>query len=129
MTDSERMQIVELQAAGLGYRRIANILGLPMNSVKTFCRRNPEGKREKKKCLHCGKTLEQTPKKKEKRYCSDQCRMAWWAAHRGELKKKVFHQLVCQYCGKSFERYGKPHQKYCSRGCYDLARSKEEKHE
>lgn len=41
MNDFERSQIMKLQQDGLGYKRIATATGLPVNTVKTFCRRNP----------------------------------------------------------------------------------------
>ena len=40
MTDIERAQVMKMQREGLGYKRIATVLSLPLNTVKTFCRRN-----------------------------------------------------------------------------------------
>lgn len=41
MNDFERSQIMKLQQDGLGYKRITAATGLPVNTVKTICRRNP----------------------------------------------------------------------------------------
>ena len=48
MTDEDRMRIVELRKEENGYKRIAQLLGLSENTIKSFCRRrhllkeNPE---------------------------------------------------------------------------------------
>ena len=43
MTTEEAKTVSSMVAQGLGYRRIAAITGLPLNSVKTYCRRHKEG--------------------------------------------------------------------------------------
>ena len=57
-----------------GYKRIAALTGYSLNTVKSVCRRNPNG--EEKLCLQCGAKLVRTPHYKEKKFCSDTCRMA-----------------------------------------------------
>ena len=37
MNSEEKKRIVYLQSQGLGYKRIASTLGLPVNGVKSFC--------------------------------------------------------------------------------------------
>ncbi len=39
MTDKQKTQIVKLRAAGYGYGKIAQELGISVNTVKSFCRR------------------------------------------------------------------------------------------
>ena len=39
MTQIQRERILELQDAGLGYKKIAAELGISVNTVKSFCRR------------------------------------------------------------------------------------------
>ena len=130
MTDLERAQIMKLQSEGLGYKKISSILGLPVNGVKSFCRRNPiVTKSEDKRCRYCGKSIIQPRGRKEKLYCSDSCRMAWWKEHRSEMKKKAYYELTCQQCGQVFMSYGNVHQKYCGLACYGLSRRKEAQHE
>ena len=49
MTKEQKGMIVVLQQRGFGYRKIAEETGLPMEAVKTYCRRHPiteaDGKR------------------------------------------------------------------------------------
>lgn len=40
MTDYQKTQIMKLRAEGLGYGRIAQQLGISLNTVKSYCRRN-----------------------------------------------------------------------------------------
>lgn len=119
MTDAERKQIDQLNAAGLGYRRIATMIGISDNTVKSYLRRKTTlAPSAGHRCRNCGQPVPQTPHKKEKRYCSDKCRMAWWKAHTTQMQRKAFYQITCQHCGKVFEVYGNPSRKYCSRNCY-----------
>lgn len=126
MNDIERSQVRKLQSEGLGYKRIAAITGLPVNTVKTFCRRNPgacfSSTDEQHICRYCGCPIIQVPHKKEKLFCSDKCRMAWWHEHPGDLNKKAFYQIKCQGCGTVFESYGNQRRKYCSWACYNRTR-------
>lgn len=40
MTDNQKAQIIKLRVAGNGYGKIARTLGISLNTVKSFCRRN-----------------------------------------------------------------------------------------
>lgn len=128
MTDQERSQIRTYQLDGLTPKQISELTGISQNTIKVHCHRYPVSKAEiadhKGMCRHCGRPLMQTPHKKAKRYCSDKCRMAWWKDNETKLNKKAFYRIVCQHCGTVFESYGKAERKYCSRGCYALARKK-----
>jgi len=125
MTDTERAQIMKMQREGLGYKRIATVTGLPLNSVKTFCRRNPVVLAEvvEPTCRFCGKRIEQTPHKRQKLYCSDQCRMAWWKDNRDKMNRQAFYHKRCQQCGKEFDSYGDAGRKFCSPACYQASRT------
>lgn len=112
-----------LRYMGYGYKKIASILGLPVNSVKSYCRRNPIDK-EHKHCVNCGIVIEMTPKKKEKKYCSDKCRLAWWNSHPNLVKRKTIYNYTCKHCGMHFQSYNKT-RKYCSRDCYNAVQRKE----
>lgn len=116
-------EIIALQKQGLGYRKIATVLGLSPNSVKYYCRRNPYIPDEAK-CPQCGKRLVNTPHKREKKFCSDKCRLAWWNSHPELINRKAIYHLTCAHCGKPFDAYGKANKKYCSRACYADARRK-----
>nr|DAT23143.1 MAG TPA: DNA gyrase subunit A [Caudoviricetes sp.] len=114
MTDYERKQITQLQQADYGYKRIASALGLPVNGVKTYCRRHPVVIHV---CLQCGTPVPQAPHRKQKKFCSDRCRTNWWNAHRDQVQRKTFHKCVCRNCGKEFQSYGCD-RRFCSRECY-----------
>ena len=123
MATDKSIEIMEYRRQGLGYKRIAAVTGYSVNTIKSVCRRNPEvpGKR----CIQCGAALVQPPHRKEKKFCSDKCRMTWWNAHPERLNRKAFYHFVCAHCGQPFDSYGNSHRKYCSRACYDAARRKE----
>ena len=57
MTKEQKGMIVVLQQRGFGYRKIAEETGLPMEAVKTYCRRHPitEADGEKGLCPLPGK--------------------------------------------------------------------------
>ena len=126
MTDEDRMRIVELRKEGKGYKRIAQLLGLSENTVKSFCRRrhllkeNPEDKKDV--CPCCGKVLVQLPGRKPKKFCSDKCRMKWWNSHLDQVNRKANYSFVCPVCKKQFSVYGNANRKYCSHACYIKAR-------
>ena len=69
-------------------------------------------------CRWCGKPVEQIPGRKEKIFCSEQCRVRWWNRNRHASQRKSCLQLVCPTCHKPFSSYGNPQRKYCSRPCY-----------
>ena len=116
-------QIRNLALQGFGYKRIADIVGLSPDTVKSHLRRHP-AKPESSVCMQCGKPLEQTKGRKEKKFCSDKCRMTFWNSHQDEVNKQAYYTLICLHCGKEFESYGNKNRKYCSRVCYAEARRK-----
>lgn len=124
MTENEKMQIVMLQKKGYGAKKIAGILGIPMNRVRSHIRRHPLQEEAHQGCMQCGKPLVQLPQRKERKFCSDKCRMAWWNAHQDQVRRKAYYNLICPRCGESFQSYGKKDRIYCSRKCYAEARQK-----
>ena len=122
MATDKSIEIMEYRRQGLGYKRIAAVTGYSLNMVKSVCRRSQAP--TEKRCIQCGAAVEQTPHRKEKKFCSDKCRMAWWNSHPERVTRKAFYHLVCACCGQSFESYGNQKRKYCSRRCYNVARRK-----
>ena len=122
MTNQEKESILSLQQSGMGYKKIAATLGLPVNGVKSFCRRHADSATKTGCCPQCGKPLKQLPHKKAKKFCSDKCRMAWWNSHPELVQRKAIYTLQCAHCGKTFEGYGNNQRIYCSRSCYAEAR-------
>jgi len=130
--DSKQKQRIEyLRTQGESYAFIAKELGISVNTIKSYCRRNNLGAAIKKEqllsnqnnaCDNCGKPLVHTSGAKKKRFCSDKCRMAWWANHPEAVNRKAIYHFICPTCKLEFQSYGNAHRKYCSRGCFGLAR-------
>lgn len=71
------LEIKRLKLEGFGPKAIADQLGISVNTVKSFIRRHTEIQTTHP-CRQCGKGVEQTPGRKEKKFCSDRCRMQYW---------------------------------------------------
>ena len=100
---------------------IAAQLGIPASTIRSFIHRNPDVPNTKQ-CLQCGKPVLQPKGRREKKFCSDRCRMNWWNSHQDAVNRKAYYTLTCEYCGKEFESYGNKNRKYCCRTCYVAAR-------
>ena len=114
MDSNQRDIIVSARKAGLTYRQIAEQVGLPMNTVKTYLRRTAEVEKPVTQCKQCAANVKQNPKRKEKLFCSDKCRLVWWRAHSDASKSLVERQCPC--CGKTFS--ARRSQIYCQHACY-----------
>lgn len=127
LTDDDKKIISMYTQQGYGYKKISQLTGLNENALKSLLRRHradPFYYPPKNCCLRCGEPLVQTPHKREKKFCSDKCRMKWWNEHRIAINKKAVYTFTCPQCGKEFESYGNKSRKYCSRDCYAEARRK-----
>ena len=134
MTDHQKAQIIKLRAAGDGYGKIAKSLGISLNTVKSFCRRNDISNSsvepalaytgETTYCENCGQPIRQIEKQKKKRFCCDKCRNAWWNSHLDQVERKAVYHFKCLHCGKEFHVYGDKRRKYCSHACYIADRFK-----
>ena len=104
MTNETKLKIDELRSEGLGYTKIANLLGITKNSVASYCKRSVgvSISNDKKiiKCLNCGKPIIINSNSKPRKFCSDKCRGLYWKNHESEINKKTFHEFVCPICGK-----------------------------
>ena len=123
MKNEDIAKITSMRQQGKGAAEIAETLDLPLNTVKSYLRRHPETDTSRV-CPQCGKPVVQKEGRKEKKFCSDKCRMTWWNSHQSEIKKEAYYTLVCQFCGKEFESYGNQRRKFCSRKCYGNHRKK-----
>ena len=129
MTQQQREQISILRASGTSFGKIATMLGISVNTVKSYCKRNPitaapastpapvQPKRTAH-CPQCNAALEQSPGHRQKRFCSTKCRTAWWKTHSEAMIRKKFTSIECQHCGTNFLQYGRRPRKFCSRTCY-----------
>lgn len=119
MNDEQKQKIISLRRDGAGYGSIATELGISINTVKSFCRRNSLTAPKKSSiCEECGKPITQNPGRKRKRFCSDACRNKWWNNHLDLVRRKANYTFTCPACGKEFTVYGDSHRKFCSHACY-----------
>jgi endogenous inhibitor of DNA gyrase (YacG/DUF329 family) len=135
MTENQKVKIIKLRAAGYGYGKIAQQLGISVNTVKSFCRRRSINEDTATKstlilsgevtyCENCGEAIRQVKGQKRRKYCSDRCRWDYWRKHDDQINRKAYYTLKCRHCGKVFQVYGDRGRQYCSRRCYLEARSK-----
>ena len=132
MTNEQKRTIAELRFKGATYAKIGEAVGIPMNTVKTYCRRNnlTVDKKVGKAgsvptfCRECGAPLVQSEKHKTRIFCSKECRENWWHSHPEQIKQRAVYDFRCAGCGKPFSAYGNSHRKYCSHECYITARFK-----
>lgn len=126
MTDVQKEQIIGYRKQGYGYKKIAGLMGISQNTVKTFCKRNGYSGVAKEQqaeegsavCRCCGKPVTSIPGRKPKKFCSDRCRNRWWNSHLELVQKKANYEYVCLNCKKTFTVYGNANRKYCSHECY-----------
>jgi len=124
ITAEQKQRVLSMRAQGMTFAQIAAATGIPRNSVKSFYQR--EAKKQcpepKNACKHCGAAINQTSKTKQRVYCSDACRYAYWNRQRGERGVPAF---VCAHCGTAFAACPSARRKYCSQRCFHAARSTE----
>ena len=118
MTDEQKSNIINFRLQGMTYSVIAHRLNLSLNTVKSFYRRIGQNEMPENICKQCGIPLIQPKGAREKKFCSDKCRMLWWKIHNSEIKKKAVYDFKCESCGRIFQAYGNSHRKYCGRECY-----------
>lgn len=117
----DKLAINNMRLEGHSPSVIAAKLGLSAGTVRSHIHRHPNIPGAKA-CKNCGKPLMQPKGRREKKFCSDSCRMAWWNSHQEDVTRKAYYNLVCQHCGKEFESYGNKNRKYCCRACYVASR-------
>lgn len=126
MTEEQKLQIMRFRNEGFGYAKVADKLGISKDTVKSFCRRNGlNGKAVQidvvdtgSGCRECGKALHQEEGKKQRVFCSEECRITWWHKHPEKIKQKAVYSFTCACCSQPFTAYGNSKRKYCSHECY-----------
>lgn len=129
MTHEQKSQIVALRAQGLGYKKVAQMLSLSVNTVKSYCKRSQASEPGTQSsnvtinngyCRQCGKPLTQPKGKKRISFCSDTCRQQWWKTHPEKVHRRptAMYSYICPACGNPFSAYGNSHRKYCCHACY-----------
>lgn len=119
--------IKQMRIQGIGYKKIAKTMKLPESTVSAFCRRNGLSSKEVScgsqsrnisVCNNCGEILKHSETGRERKFCSDTCRMQWWNDHLDLVNRKAYYSIVCQNCGRIFQSYGNRDRKYCCKKCY-----------
>ena len=121
MTDLQKEKIKAMRQQNATYTTISAALGIPVNTIKTFCRRSgltTGTVKEKPVCKNCGSELINTAGAKPRLFCSDHCKQTWWNKRRSERVSTKLVPHICARCGKSFTDYGGANRKYCSQECY-----------
>ena len=128
MNEIQKEKIIQFRKLGISYSKIADSLGISINTIKSFCRRNNLGSNSittnegseinKSFCTECGKELKQIAGKKPLKFCNDKCRIKWWNSHPELVNKKAIYSFVCTHCKDPFTAYGNSKRKYCSHSCY-----------
>lgn len=141
MDGLQKEQIKTLRTDGYGYKKIAEILDISENTVKSFCRRNgltagqaaandmagtPEtsSAESENRCRECGKRIYNTPGHRQRKFCSPECRTAFWKKNQRLINRKSGVEMNCLVCGKTFTDYPRNKRKYCSHACYIAGRYK-----
>jgi predicted nucleic acid-binding Zn ribbon protein len=137
VTEFQEQQIRLMREQGIGYKRIGARIGLSRDIVRNYCRSRELGGYGKalsrnleeqvmlgKKCLCCGKDIEQPDTGRPRKFCSEKCRRVWWKIHPERMQKResAMYPVTCARCGKEFLSYGNKGRKYCGHECYIKAR-------
>ena len=121
MTKAQKEKIISLRKQKATYATISQEIGIPVNTIKSFCSRNgvsAEPQHPKNVCKHCGAVLAETSGTKPRLFCCDSCKQAWWNNHRKERVSKRMTTHTCPTCGRVFMDYVGANRKYCSQECY-----------
>ncbi|WP_405352446.1 RNA polymerase subunit sigma-70 [Ruminococcus sp.] len=123
MTKSQKETILTMRRALCSYTQIAEMTGLSVGAIKSYCYRhglNTESlKSSRGFCKNCGKPILNPSKTRPRKFCSDACKTAWWNFHRYDHKNSSsIKQFKCNVCGKEFADFSSTQRKYCSRTCY-----------
>ena len=136
MTSFQKEHISNMRRVGESYSAIAEALGLSRNTIKSYCQRklcekpysDDEHTLAYSNCDQCGMKFTLYTGHRQRRFCSDRCRVTWWNAHRDLLNSKGLLEHTCVCCGKRFMGYEWQHRKYCSHACYIADRYGKERH-
>lgn len=127
MTKQQKDLIIQMRGQKQSYSTIAEQLGISVNTVSSFCRRNALDGDCKDIggtgfCKNCGRLFKSKKGHRPRQFCSDNCRLAWWNTHPDQVKRGADYSFICASCGREFSAYGNRHRKYCSHACYIAGR-------
>lgn len=118
MDTLQKQRISELRNKGESYAKIADALGISVNTIQSYCRRAAVAEKEKlspsPKCENCRKPMKDSVQS-NRRFCCDECRYSWWSKN---SDKRPGKETLCAQCNKPFTYQGSRPRKFCSRKCY-----------
>ena len=121
MTTEQKLEIDKMRKVGYSMQTISDELQIPVGTIKSYLsRRNPAPR-----CAYCNQVIPREMHRKNKRFCSDRCRNAWWRNNCNASKTAV--KVVCPVCGTAFTSFPSKHQTYCSKACAGRARWRNER--
>ena len=131
MTTKQKNAVNELRRKGVSYPQIAKELGIPFNTLKSWCYRNKLTeddctKETTIKCKNCGQNVVDTYGTKPRLFCSKECKQQWWNKHRKTRESKRMTVKKCPNCGTIFSSYISENRIYCSQDCYQRGRKNDE---
>ena len=140
LTAQQKEWIGILRQREKSYEEIAQIVKANVNTVKTYCRRNGIEKGSDSEyprmlrvqyteCQNCKKKVMQIPGRKEKRFCSEECRNHWWNHNIDKSHGSTVEICTCLTCGAEFKAYSYKKRKYCSQNCYIQGRFGDEEND
>ena len=110
LTEEMKRTIKQMRFENIGYKKIAQQLGVSLATVQSYCRRNgltPEElsinvPKEFIQCLNCGATLQHEANRPNKRFCSDRCRNQFWYKQKESKvpNEALVTRVFCINCGK-----------------------------
>ncbi len=120
MNEKVKEKVIKLRNEGMSYGNISKSLNIPVGTIKSICARS------KFKvvdivtiyCKNCGAAINQHDSGRKRKFCNSGCRMTWWNKNTERVDRKSYYVRICLFCGREFERYGRPKAKYCSHACY-----------
>jgi hypothetical protein len=88
------------------------------NHTKKMAEKKRAERQTPRICPACGKEFQPMWEKGAlPRFCSDECRIAWWREYHKLTPSPEETNTTCAYCGREMDRR---EGKYCSRVCYRL---------
>lgn len=79
------MKIIEYRKSGIGYKKIASLLGISKNTVASFCKRKVVDKDTAslvRYCRRCGNPFVMDKRHTNQAFCSHECKYDWWNEQR-----------------------------------------------
>lgn len=141
--DPDRERVRELRMDGVECSEISEQTGLSADQVEAYCTQlglpvsgscrlvGPTPEEDWMKsgqsvgrspflCPQCGAVIIQSRRGRKRKFCSDDCKNAWWNRRWKDQKEKHGRKAVCKNCGSefiAFNEYG-TERRYCCRECY-----------